>query len=111
MLAKTKPAYITTENLNVSGMMKNKHLSKAIAQRKFYEFKMKPTNNYKFSAIEIRIVDRFYPSWKTCSCCGSIKADLKLSDRTYTCVNCELEMDRDKNASINLAHAKIYKLA
>ena len=110
-LVKTKPEYITIEDLNVSGMMKNRHLSKAIAQQKFYEFGMKLKNHCRFNHIELRVVDRFYPSSKTCSCCGSVKKDLKLSDRTYTCTNCGLIIDRDKNASINLAHAEIYKVA
>jgi putative transposase len=109
-IVKTKPSYITIEDLNVSGMMKNRHLSKAIAQQKFYEFKMKLTNKCNFNKIELRIVNRFYPSSKTCSYCGNIKKDLKLSDRIYKC-ECGFELDRDLNAAINLENAKIYKIA
>jgi putative transposase len=111
MLVKTEPEYITIEELNVSGMMKNKHLSKAIAQRKFSEFGIKSGDHCRWSHMELRAVDRFYPSSKTCSCCGSVKKDVKLSDRTYTCTNCGLIMDRDKNASITLMNAHIYKVA
>ena len=110
-LVKTKPAYITIEDLNVSGMMKNRCLSKVIAGQKFYEFRTKLTSKSKENSIELRIVDRFYPSSKICSCCGTIKKDLNLSDRTYHCLECDLVIDRDKNASINLANAKIYKVA
>jgi putative transposase len=109
-IVKTKPSYITIEDLNVKGMMKNRHLSKAIAQQKFYEFRMKLTNKCNFNNIELRIVNRFYPSSKTCSCCGNIKKDLKLSDRIYKC-ECGFELDRDLNAAINLENAKIYKIA
>ena len=91
-------------------MMKNKHLSKAVASQKFFEFKTKLNSKCKQSNIELRIVDKFYPSSKTCSCCGSIKKDLKLSDRVYKC-KCGLIIDRDLNASINLKNAKEYKIA
>jgi putative transposase len=111
MLVKTEPEYITIEELNVSGMIKNKHLSKAIAQRKFSEFGIKTADHCRWSHMELRVVDRFYPSSKTCSCCGSVKKDVKLSDRTYTCTNCGLILDRDKNASITLMNAHIYKVA
>jgi len=110
-LAKNKPKYITIEDLNIKDMMKNKHLSKAIAQQNFYSFKVKLENKCKQHEIELRIVDRFYPSSKTCSCCGNIKKDLKLSDRVYICNKCELKIDRDLNASINLMNAKEYKIA
>lgn len=106
-----KPRWITIEDLNVKGMMKNKHLSKAIAQQKFYEFRVKLTNKCNENNIELRQVDRFYPSSKTCSCCGSIKNDLSLSDRVYICKVCGLVMDRDLNASINLRDAKTYNIA
>ncbi|NFF75872.1 IS200/IS605 family element transposase accessory protein TnpB [Clostridium sporogenes] len=109
-IVKQKPSYITIEDLNVSGMMKNKHLAKAVAQQKFYEFRIKLTSKCNQNNIELRIVDRFYPSSKTCSCCGSIKKDLKLSDRVYKC-SCGLAIDRDLNASINLANVKKYKIA
>ncbi len=105
-----KPSYVTIEYLNVKGMMKNKHLSKAIASQKFFEFKTKLMFKCKENHIELRIVDRFYPSSKTCSNCGKIKKDLKLSDRIYKC-DCGFAIDRDLNASINLKNAKEYKIA
>ena len=109
-IIKQKPSYITIEDLAVSNMMKNKHLSKAISSQKFFEFKTKLTVKCKENHIELRIVDRFYPSSKTCSNCGKIKKDLKLSDRIYKC-DCGLAIDRDLNASINLKNAKEYKIA
>ena len=109
-IIKQKPSYITIEDLNVKGMMKNKHLSKAIASQKFFEFKTKLMSKCKQNDVELRIVDRFYPSSKTCSQCGEIKKDLKLSDRVYKC-SCGLVIDRDLNASINLRNAKEYKIA
>ena len=108
---KTKPAFITIEDLNVRGMVQNRHLARAVAGQKFYEFRTKLTAKAKQLGIEVRVVDRFYPSSKLCSCCGVIKSDLKLSDRVYTCGNCGTEIDRDFNASQNLANAKTYKLA
>lgn len=108
---KTKPAYITIENLNVQGMMKNRHLSKAIAQQNFYYFKTKLDLKCKSNNIELRIVDRWYPSSKTCSSCGCIKSDLKLSDRVYICPDCGFEIDRDLNAAINLKNAREYTIA
>lgn len=109
-IVKTKPSYITIEDLNVSGMMKNKHLSKAIASQKFYEFRTKLIAKSKELGIEVRIVDRFYPSSKLCHNCGNIKKDLKLSDREYTC-ECGYKADRDYNASLNLRDAKVYTIA
>ncbi len=109
-IIKQKPSYITIEDLNVKGMMKNKHLSKAIASQKFFEFKTKLMSKCKQNDVELRIVDRFYPSSKTCSQCGEIKKDLKLSDRVYKC-SCGVVIDRDLNASINLRNAKEYKIA
>lgn len=109
-LAKAKPSYITIEDLNVRGMMKNKHLSKAVSQQKFFEFRTKLENKCKQLGIELRIVDRFYPSSKLCHECGCIKSDLKLSDRTYVC-DCGYIEDRDYNASLNLRDAQIYKIA
>ena len=106
-----KPRWISIEDLNVKGMMKNKHLSKAIQQQCFYEFRLKLIKKCKENNIEVRIVDRFYPSSKTCSGCGHIKKDLKLSDRTYICEECGLVIDRDLNASINLRDAKTYIIA
>ena len=109
-IVKQKPSYITIEDLAVSNIMKNKHLSKAIASQKFFEFKTKLMSKCKQNNIELRIVDRFYPSSKTCSNCGKIKKDLKLSDRIYKC-DCGFTIDRDLNASINLKNAKEYKIA
>ena len=109
-IVKQKPSFITIEDLNVKGMMKNKHLSKAVAEQKFYEFRNKLTNKCHALGIELRMVDRFYPSSKLCHNCGQIKKDLRLSDRIYKC-NCGYEEDRDYNASLNLRDAKIYKIA
>ena len=110
-IVKQKPSYITIEDLNVKGMMKNRHLSKAVAQQKFYEFKTKLEYKCNLFGIELRIVDRFYPSSKLCHRCGSIKKDLKLKDRVYKCNECGYTEDRDLNASFNLRDAKIYKIA
>ncbi len=109
-IVKQKPSYVTIEDLNVKGMMKNKYLSKAIASQKFFEFKTKLMSKCKQNNIELRLVDRFYSSSKTCSNCGKIKKDLKLSDRIYKC-DCGFTIDRDLNASINLKNAKEYKIA
>ncbi len=110
-LVKTKPKHITIEDLNVKGMMKNRHLSKAVAQQNFYYFRVKLKNKCKINDIELRVVSRWYPSSKTCSCCGYIKKDLKLSDRIYICDDCGFEIDRDLNAAINLKNAKEYTVA
>ena len=109
-IAKTKPSYITVEDLNVSGMMKNRHLSKAVASQKFYEFRTKLKIKCEEFGIELRIVSRWYPSSKTCHCCGHIKKDLKLSDRVYRCV-CGYTEDRDFNAALNLRDAETYEIA
>ncbi len=101
-----KPSYIVVEDLNVSGMMKNKHLSKAIQQQSFYEFKRQLEYKSNWNNIEFIIADRFYPSSKKCSECGAYKKDLKLSDRTYVCSECGCIIDRDLNASINLKNYK-----
>ena len=109
-IVKTKPSYITIEDLNVSGMMKNRHLSKAVASQKFYEFKTKLQAKCKENGIELRIVDRWYPSSKTCHCCKNIKKDLKLSDRLFRC-DCGYIEDRDFNAALNLRDATTYEVA
>nr|WP_170313466.1 RNA-guided endonuclease TnpB family protein [Clostridium indicum] len=109
-IVKTKPSYITIEDLNVSGMMKNRHLSKAVASQKFYEFRTKLEAKCKETGIELRVVDRWYPSSKLCHECGCIKKDLKLSDREYIC-ECGYRADRDYNASLNLRDAITYKIA
>ena len=108
-IVKTKPSYITIEDLNVSGMMKNKHLSKAVASQKFYEFRTKLKAKCDENGIELRVVDRFYPSSKLCHCCGAIKKDLRLSDRIYRC-NCGYVNDRDFNAALNLRDALTYEV-
>ena len=109
-IVKTKPSYITIEDLNVSGMMKNRHLSKAVASQKFYEFKTKLLAKCKENGIELRIVDRWFPSSKTCHCCKSIKKDLKLSDRIFR-RDCGYIEDRDFNAALNLRDATTYEVA
>jgi putative transposase len=110
-LVKAKPEYITIEDLNVRGMMKNRHLSKAIQEQNFNEFKRQLTYKCNWNNIELRIVDRYYPSSKMCSECGAVDKELKLSDRTYICKECGSILDRDKNASINLKNAEEYKIA
>ena len=97
-----KPKFIVLEDLNVKGMMKNKHLSKAVAEQCFYEFYRQIEYKSLWNNIKFIIADRFYASSKICSCCGTIKKDLKLSDRIYKCDNCNTVINRDKNASINL---------
>ena len=109
-IVKTKPSYITIEDLNVSGMMKNRHLSKAVASQKFYEFRTKLKVKCDDNSIELRVVNRFYPSSKMCHCCGCIKKDLRLSDRIYRCT-CGYVEDRDFNASLNLRDANTYEVA
>lgn len=101
-IVKREPSFIVLEDLNVTGMMKNKHLSKTIQQQNFYRFRELLTYKAERAGIKLVIADRFYPSSKTCSHCGSIKSDLKLSDRVFKCNSCGLEIDRDLNASLNL---------
>lgn len=109
-IVKTKPFHITVEDLNVSGMMKNRHLSKTVASQKFYEFRNKLQNKCNQNGIELRIADMWFPSSKLCHNCGQIKKDLKLSDRIYRC-DCVYTEDRDYNASLNLRDTLTYKLA
>ena len=109
-IVKTKPSHITIEDLNVSGMMKNRHLSKAVASQKFYEFRSKLEAKCKENGIELRVVDRWFPSSKTCHCCKSIKKDLNLSDRVFRC-DCGYIEDRDFNAALNLRDATTYEVA
>ena len=108
-VVKTKPTFITVEDLNVKGMMKNKHLSKAVTKQCFYTFKTWLLTKCEEYGIELRQVGRFYPSSKLCSCCGQKKANVKLSDRVYIC-DCGNVMDRDLNAAINLLQAKEYTI-
>ena len=96
-----KPRFICIEDLNVSGMMKNRHLAKAVQSQGFYEFHRQLEYKCKNAGIQLIVADRFYPSSKLCSCCGSVKKDLKLSDRVYRC-SCGNVMDRDLQAAINL---------
>lgn len=96
------PSRVVMEDLNVIGMMKNRHLSRAVSEQCLYDFMMKMKYKCEWNGIEFVIADRYYPSSKTCSCCGSVKKDLKLSDRTYRCEACGLVIDRDYNAAINL---------
>ena len=100
-IVKIKPSYIVLEDLNVSGMMKNRHLSKAVQQQGFYEFRRQIEYKSAWNDILVIIADRFFPSSKLCSCCGNIKKDLKLSDRIYKC-ECGNVIDRDYQASLNL---------
>ena len=109
-IVKREPSFIVLEDLNIRGMMKNRHLSKAIAAQRLSYFRTKLTIKAKEYGIEVRIVDRFYPSSKKCSQCGIIKTDLKLKDRIYHC-ECGLKIDRDMNAAINLKNATEYKIA
>ncbi len=106
-IVKIKPSRVVMETLNIKGMMKNRHLSKAIAEQCLYEFKRQIQYKCKKYGIEFVEADKWFPSSKTCSCCGAIKKDLKLKDRVYQC-SCGLKIDRDLNASINLSR---YKLA
>jgi putative transposase len=97
-----EPMFIAIEDLNIQGMMKNKHLSKAIQEQCLYEFRRQIEYKSLWNNIKVIDVDRWYPSSKTCSECGNIKKDLKLSDREYVCTECGCIIDRDYNASINL---------
>lgn len=101
-LVNMKPKRVVMENLAVMDMFKDKHLAKQIQEQKFHEFIRQMKYKCEDAGIEFIQVDRFYPSSKTCSCCGNIKKDLKLSDRTYKCECCGLEIDRDLNAARNL---------
>ena len=103
-IVKTKPSRVVMETLNIKGMMKNKHLSKAIAEQCLYDFKVKLKYKCEFNGIEFVEADKWYPSSKTCSECGHIKSRLSLSERTYICEDCGVVIDRDYNASLNLAN-------
>jgi putative transposase len=108
VLVKTKPVFIAIEDLNVKGMMKNRHLSRAIGQQKFRQFREWLIAKCLEIGIEVRLVDRWFPSSKRCSNCGEKDVSLSLADRIFTCGNCGLEMDRDFNASLNLKYTKEY---
>lgn len=103
-LVRTTPKKIVIEDLNVRGMLKNKHLSKAISSQCFHKFRQYLTYKCQLYGIELEIADRFYPSSKMCSCCGNVKQQLSLSERIYKCEECGLEIDRDYNASMNLSN-------
>ena len=106
-ILKEKPYRVIMEDLNVKNMMKNKHLSQSISEQCFYKFTSTMKYKCEWNGIEFIQVDRFYPSSKTCSGCGNVKKDLKLSDRTYICSECGLVIDRDLNASINLMNYEL----
>ena len=110
-LVKKQPQYIAIEDLNVKGMMKNKHLAKDVANCSFYTIKEHLIRKATKRCIAVRLVDRFYPSSKTCSNCGGYNKDLKLSQRVYHCDNCKEKIDRDFNASLNIAKTDRYVLA
>ena len=110
-ITSAQPEYITIENLNVSGMLKNRHLSRAISECEFYYFRALLERKCRELGIQLRIADRFYASSKTCSRCGGIKKDLKLKDRVYECAECGLVIDRDYNAALNLRSCKKYSTA
>ena len=110
-LVKTQPEFIAVEDLNVNGMRKNKYLAKDFANCSFYTIREHLIRKAKERHIAVRLVDRFYPSSKTCSYCGHYKKDLKLNQRVYRCDNCQEKIDRDLNAAINLANTDKYVLA
>lgn len=108
---KKQPKYIAIEDLNVKGMMKNKYLAKDIANCSFYAIREHLIRKATERCIAVRLIDRFYPSSKSCSNCGNYKKDLKLSQRIYHCDNCQEKIDRDFNASLNIAKTDRYVLA
>lgn len=110
-LIKKQPQYIAIEDLNVKGMMKNKYLARDIANCSFYTIREHLIRKAKERHIVVRLIDRFYPSSKTCSNCGGYNADLKLSQRVYYCEHCKVQIDRDFNASLNIAQTDRYTLA
>ena len=110
-LVRTKPAYITIENLNVKGMLENKYLAKAVVEQELSRFRERLTSKANLYGIELRVVSSWYPSSKTCHNCGFVKHDLKLSDRTYICSVCGFTLDRDLNAALNLQDANEYQIA
>ncbi|MCL1988701.1 MAG: transposase, partial [Firmicutes bacterium] len=105
-IVKTKPSRIVMENLNIKGMMKNEHLAKAISEQKLYEFRRQIQYKCQLNGIEFVLADRFYPSSKICSKCGTKKANLKLNDRVFRC-ECGYTQDRDLNAALNLARLPV----
>jgi putative transposase len=110
-LVRAKPSYIAIEDLNVRGMIKNRHLARSVAQQGFFDFRVRLTNKCKEFGIPLHIVDRYEPSSKICHHCGHKKVDLRLSDRIYTCDNCDSTTDRDYNAALNIRDTQNFKLA
>ena len=110
-IVRTQPEYITIEDLNVRGMIQNRHLSRAIAECEFWYFRALLERKCREFGIQLRLADRFYASSKTCSVCGHVKRDLKLSDRVYECPECGLVIDRDYNAAINLKNCEKFATA
>ena len=110
-IVKQHPRFMTVEDLNVKGMIKNRHLAKAVAAQRFHRLLTKLKRKAESIGIEFRIVDRFYPSSKTCHACGHIHKGLKLKDRVYVCPACGYTEDRDINASLNLRDAEEYRIA
>ena len=106
---KTKPQTIILEDLNIKGMMQNPKLAKAVQEQNLYKFRQIIAYKGEMNGIEVLLADRWYPSSKICSCCGNIKQDLKLSDRTYHCDICGFTMDRDENAAINIENCNKFK--
>jgi putative transposase len=101
-LVRAKPKFVVIEDLNVSGMMKNRHLSKAIQEQGFYEIRKQLEYKSRLNGIRLIVAPRFYPSSKTCSRCGYVHKDLKLGDRTFVCPKCGFKIDRDYQAALNL---------
>ena len=108
-LVSMRPKRVVMEDLNVQGMMKNRHLSKAIQEQGFYEFIRQMKYKCEWNGIEFVQADRFYPSSRTCSCCGAYKKDLRLNDRVFKCDACGAELDRDYNAAINLMRYEVHE--
>ena len=107
-ILKRKPSFIVIEDLNVKGLMKNRHLSKAISKAQWYQSRVFLQHQCEKLGIELRLVSRFYPSSKLCSHCGYKNVNLKLKDRSWECPNCHVVHDRDENASINLERCAKY---
>ena len=107
-ILKQKPSVIVIEDLNIKGLMKNKHISKAISNAQWYKSRQFLTNQCEKLGIELRLATRFYPSSKLCSCCGYKNTELKLKERTWTCPKCNIVHNRDKNASLNLEQCQNY---
>ena len=106
---KTKPQTIILKDLNIKGMMQNPKLAKALQEQNLYKFRQIIAYKGKKNGIRVLLADRWYPSSKMCSCCGNVKTDLKLSDRTYHCDICGFTMDRDENAAINIENCNKFK--